>query len=286
MSDADNDVSRGADPSLDAFVRVRLDLSYDGTDFFGWAVQPGRRTVQGVVQDALAAVLRVPSASLTVAGRTDAGVHASGQVAHLDLPAPVWLSAAARVLRSVNGVLAPDVRLLAIAEAPRGFYARFSALWRRYIYRVSDRGVEPLRRNFVLGWPRHLDDRAMSDAAAGLIGLHDFAAFCKRRPTGTSVRTLQRLDITRKDGEITCTVQADAFCHSMVRALVGALIAVGEGRREVGWPVSLLEMNQRADDIGVVAAHGLSLVEVGYPSDAELSARAILTRAVRDGVTR
>lgn len=286
-------------------MRVRLDVSYDGTDFSGWAVQPGRRTVQADLQAALAAVLRLPAVALTVAGRTDAGVHALGQVAHADLPMRVWSTHASGLLRSVNGVLPPDVRVRTVSPAPAGFDARFSALWRRYVYRISDdpAGVDPLRRRFVVAWRRRLDEAAMHDAAQQLIGLHDFAAFCRHREGATSVRSLQVLDVTRvtagsdeseflaeaapgRAGEIVCTVQADAFCHSMVRSLVGALIAVGEGRRAADWPAGLLARERRADDVAVVPPHGLTLVSVGYPSEDRMAERADQTRAIRAPINR
>ena len=259
-------------------IRARLDISYDGTDFSGWAVQPDRRTVQGVLEEALRTVLRLPDVPLTVAGRTDAGVHASGQVAHCDLPAlPDDL------VHRLAGVLPADVRVRAVRSVPAEFDARFAALWRRYAYRISDAasGVDPLRRTQVLGWPRALDVEAMSAAANDLLGLHDFAAFCKRREGATTTRTLQQLTLIRDGDEITCTVVADAFCHSMVRSLVGALLAVGEGRRAVEWPASLLARDRRADDVPVAPAHGLTLLEVGYPPDDQLAARAELTRARR-----
>jgi tRNA pseudouridine38-40 synthase len=294
MSDGEIAVSDHGDPSLDAFVaaesltRVRLDVAYDGTQFSGWAAQPARRTVQAVLQEALATVLRLPGVELTVAGRTDAGVHATGQVAHADLPAAAWQAEGDRLVRRLAGVLPGDVRVAAATPAPPGFDARFSAVWRRYEYRICDAeaGVPPLRRHVVLAWRRRLDETAMAQAAAGLLGLRDFAAFCKRRDTGTTVRTLQRLDVAREQagaqaGEIVCRVQADAFCHSMVRSLVGALLAVGEGRRPVDWPATLLGRSSRADDVGVAPAHGLTLLEVGYPADAELAARAEQTRARR-----
>jgi tRNA pseudouridine38-40 synthase len=259
-------------------MRVRLDVSYDGTDFSGWAVQPGRRTVQGELESALCTVLRLPAVPLTVAGRTDAGVHATGQVAHCDLP-----DLPADLVRRLAGVLPADVRVRAARVVPADFDARFAALWRRYVYRIVDApaAADPLRRNQVLAWPRPLDDGAMADAAARLLGLHDFAAFCRRREGATTVRTLTRLAVERTDLELTCTVEADAFCHSMVRSLVGALIAVGEGRRPVDWPAGLLDLDRRADDVPVAPAHGLTLVEVGYPPDDELAARAQQTRARR-----
>lgn len=251
-------------------------------------MQPGRRTVQGDVQAALATALRLPGVSLTVAGRSDAGVHATGQVAHVDLPGAVWSDAEPRALRSVNAILAADVRIARLAPAPVGFDARFSALWRRYVYRIWDgaAGAPPLRRRELLVWPRQLDVAAMRDAAAHLMGLHDFAAFCRHRAGATTVRTMQRLDVDRRGDEIVFTVQADAFCHSMVRSVVGALVAVGEHRRRPDWPARLLAQDRRADDVAVVAAHGLTLVEVGYPPDAELAERARQTRAVRASITR
>jgi tRNA pseudouridine38-40 synthase len=261
--------------------RLRLDLAYDGTDFSGWARQPGRRTVQEVVEEALARVLRTPPPALTVAGRTDAGVHATGQVAHVDLAAQPDLDGLARRLA---GVLPRDVRMRRIAPAPPGFDARFSALWRRYEYLISDdeSGADPLRRRFVLDHRRRLDAAAMNDAAAGLLGLHDFAAFCRRREGATTVRTLIDCAVRRAGTEIEVAVRADAFCHSMVRSLVGALIAVGEARRAVGWPKSLLESAERSDAVTVAPPHGLTLVQVAYPADDELSVRAAATRRRRE----
>jgi tRNA pseudouridine38-40 synthase len=275
MSDGEFPVSDLRDPSLDS-LRVRLDLSYDGTEFSGWAVQPGRRTVQGTVQDALATVLRLPSVALTVAGRTDAGVHATGQVVHCDLPAlPPDL------VRRLAGVLPGDVAVTAAAVVPHVFDARFGALWRRYEYRIADGGVSPLRRRFVLDHRRVLDVAAMAEAATQLTGLHDFAAFCRRREGATTRRTLLAFEVVRAEDEIVCTIRADAFCHSMVRSLVGALLAVGEGRRAPSWPASLLARTLRADEVGVAPAHGLTLVEVRYPPAAELAERAAQTRARR-----
>jgi tRNA pseudouridine38-40 synthase len=268
-------------------VRVRLDISYDGSEFSGWALQTGRRTVQGVLQDALVTVLRMPAAPLTVAGRTDAGVHASGQVAHLDVPADVLQVVGPTLIRRLAGVLPADVRVRAVTAMSDQFDARFSAVWRRYEYRLTDaeHGSDPLRRADTLAWPRTLDVAAMARAADLLRGEHDFAAFCKRREGATTVRTLQSLDVERRGELIVCTVQADAFCHSMVRSLVGALLAVGEGRKGLEWPASLLGLRSRADAVPVAPAHGLTLVEVGYPPEPELAERAIVTRARRLPVT-
>jgi tRNA pseudouridine38-40 synthase len=266
------------------FVRLRLELAYDGAGFSGWAYQPGLRTVQGVVEEALGLVLRA-AVSVTVAGRTDAGVHATGQVAHADVPGEAWTAAVRETLvRRVAGVLPVDVRVTAVAPAAPGFDARFSALWRRYAYRVADApwGVDPLRRRDSLAWHRPLDLGALRAGGAGLLGEHDFAAFCRRREGASTIRTLHRLDWDRgPDGVLVATVQADAFCHRMVRGLVGALLAVGEGRRPPAWPASLLATRERAGSVTVAPAHGLTLVRVGYPPDADLAARAALTRRSR-----
>ena len=269
-----------ADPQ----VRVRLDVSYDGRDFSGWARQPGRRTVQQTLEDALATVLRLDEVVLTVAGRTDAGVHATGQVASFDLPEQVWTASRERVLRSLAGVLPPDVRVTGVRQVPADFDARFAALWRRYVYCIGDNptGVDPLTRGFVLAWPRRLDADAMNDAAQRLIGLHDYVAFCRWRDGATTIRTVQQFSVRREQDLVTCSIRADAFCHSMVRSLVGALLAVGEGRRPVDWPASLLLRTARSDEVAVAPAHGLTLVEVGYPPDDGLAARIAQTRARRD----
>jgi tRNA pseudouridine38-40 synthase len=270
-------------------VRLRIDLAYDGGDFHGWAVQPGLRTVQGELESALTTVLRVPAPSVTCAGRTDTGVHARGQVVHLDVDAEAVAAAAGRydgepvdaLGRRLNGVLAPDVRVRRVVAVPPGFDARFSPLWRRYAYRVGDGVPDPLARRSVLAWPRRLDEGAMGEASAALVGLHDFAAYCKQREGATTVRTLLELGWVRTGDVLTGTVRADAFCHHMVRSLVGALLAVGEGRRPPSWPAEVLAARLRDPAVPVVPAHGLTLEEVGYPDDADLAARAQEARAVR-----
>ncbi|MDT3438526.1 MULTISPECIES: tRNA pseudouridine(38-40) synthase TruA [unclassified Pseudofrankia] len=267
--------------SADGLQRLRIDIAYDGTLFAGWARQPGQRTLQGEVEDALMRVARLPAVRLTVAGRTDAGVHAVGQVAHVDIPAEVPLGGLARRL---NGVLDRAVRITGLAPAPRGFDARFSALSRRYAYRISDAsyGADPLRRHDTLAWPRPLDADGMRRAALVLLGEHDFAAFCRRREGATTIRTLLRLDVRRAaDGVVIADVEADAFCHSMVRALVGALVAVGEGRHPPVWVSHVLARAVRDPGVTVLPAHGLTLVEVRYPPDSALAARAEATRAFR-----
>jgi tRNA pseudouridine38-40 synthase len=266
-------------------VRLRLDLGYDGTDFAGWAVQPGLRTVQGVLEDALGTLFRVPRVPVVVAGRTDAGVHASGQVCHCDVEAERWEQQRDRMVRRLAGLLPADIRVYSVAQAPAHFDARFGALWRRYRYRIcdADSGPEPLRRRDTAGWRRRLDETAMRQAASDLLGLHDFAAFCRRRDGATTIRSLQRLEVVRTGDLIEIEVQADAFCHSMVRSLVGALAAVGEGARPADWPAGLLSRNQRADDVTVAPPHGLTLLAVGYPPEGELAARAEQSRAKRMG---
>jgi tRNA pseudouridine38-40 synthase len=266
-------------------VRIKIVLGYDGSAFSGWAAQPGRRTVQAVLSEALGRVLRLPGAAdVTVAGRTDAGVHARGQVAHVDVPADGWASYGNRVLRRLGGVLPADVRVLRAEVAPDGFDARFSALWRRYSYRLCDDPAlaDPLERHRTVWYPRRLDLDAMNTAAGRLLGEHDFAAFCRKREGATTIRALLRLDWRRDDaGVAVASVVADAFCHNMVRALMGALIPVGEGRRAVDWPPGVLAAGVRDPAVRVMPAHGLCLEEVGYPPDDELAARATATRRVR-----
>ncbi|MEF2527864.1 MULTISPECIES: tRNA pseudouridine(38-40) synthase TruA [Streptomyces] len=266
-------------------VRVRLDLSYDGTQFSGWAKQRTLRTVQGELESALQTVMRLPHpVELTVAGRTDAGVHARGQVAQFDLAAEVWAEHGDKLLRRLAGRLPHDVRVWRVAEAPAGFNARFSAVWRRYAYRVGDHqgGVDPLRRSHVLWHPWPLDVEAMNEASAELLGEHDFAAYCRRREGATTIRTLQQLSWERgADGIVTATVRADAFCHNMVRSLVGALLHVGDGHRPADWPGKVLRAGVRDSSVHVVKPHGLTLEEVGYPADELLAARSREARNMR-----
>ncbi|MCW2528596.1 MAG: tRNA pseudouridine synthase [Pseudonocardiales bacterium] len=285
--------SGNAGPSLDAFrsklrdpVRVRLDIAYDGSDFSGWAVQPDRRSVQGDLEEALGRILRLPSVRLTVAGRTDAGVHAIAQVAHFDIERELWEAEQVKMIRRLGGILKPDLRVYAANAAPLGFDARFSASWRRYEFRVTDAvfGAEPLRRHDTLAWPRRLDVDAMNEAAQTLLGVHDFAAYCRYREGATTVRGLLELQATRVGDVITVEAKADAFCHSMVRSLVGALIGVGEGHQKRDWPASLLALRSRSGEVRVAAARGLTLMEVRYPPAEEMAARAALTRSVRGPV--
>jgi tRNA pseudouridine38-40 synthase len=240
------------------------------------------RTVQGDLEQALATVLRRP-VELTVAGRTDAGVHATGQVAHCDVPRGLWDQHRDRLVRRLRGVLAPDVAVPAIEEAHPDFDARFGALGRHYVYRLTDApgGPPPLRRADTAAWSRTLDTDAMATAAALLLGEHDFAAFCRRREGATTIRTLLALDVVRDGDLVTIPASADAFCHSMVRSLVGALTAVGERRRPPDWPAGLLAREERASEVPVAPAGGLTLIRVDYPPDDMLAGRALLTRARR-----
>ncbi len=266
-------------------VRVRLDLAYDGRDFSGWARQRERRTVQGELESAIGTVLRLPGpVELTVAGRTDAGVHARGQVAQVDLAAEVWEREGTRLLRRLAGRLPHDVRVWRVTRAPEGFNARFSAVWRRYAYRVADHpgGVDPLLRGHVLWHDRPVDVELMNEAARLLLGEHDFAAYCKKREGATTIRTLLDLSWERTaEGIAVATVRADAFCHNMVRALVGAMILVGDGHRPAGFPGEVLAGKVRHSAVNVVRPHGLTLEEVGYPADDALAARAAEARNMR-----
>ncbi|BBY07308.1 tRNA pseudouridine(38-40) synthase TruA [Mycobacterium noviomagense] len=283
-------------PAIDdggGHVRLRLDIAYDGTDFAGWAVQAGHRTVAGVLDEALSTVFRTP-VRLHAAGRTDTGVHATGQVAHVDVPAEALPHAYPRaprraepeflpLVRRLGRFLPVDVRVRQISRAPKGFDARFSALRRHYIYRLTTApyGAEPDQARYVTVWPRELDVEAMTAASRELLGLHDFAAFCRQREGATTIRDLQRLDWSRDGYAITAQVSADAFCWSMVRSLVGALLAVGEHRRTAAWCRDLLKVTSRSSDFAAAPAHGLTLVGVDYPPEDQLEARVLITRDLR-----
>ncbi|MRX44279.1 tRNA pseudouridine synthase A [Agromyces kandeliae] len=287
-------------------LRIRLDLAYQGTGFAGWSRQPSLRTVQGVLEGALATLFRRQGSAprLVVAGRTDAGVHAAGQVAHIDVdpdafedvtrpkrggsggrPAPDPYGVLVRRLTGILGSSDDDLVVRAARRAPDGFDARFSAVWRRYAYRIADLGAEhdPLQRHRTVWYPRSLDAESMDVAAQTLLGLGDFAAFCKPREEATTIRTLQSYRWRRDDdGVLVAALQADAFCHSMVRALVGACLAVGEGRLDVSGPAELMQAGERTSAFKVLPAKGLTLTEVGYPADEELADRAEQTRARRE----
>lgn len=287
--------------SNEPLTRLRLDIAYDGTDFLGWAKQPGLRTVQGELEAALAMVFRRygPAPILTVAGRTDAGVHATGQVAHLDLT-DAQIAHLARphgrgaraveptraIAKRLNGIagLRSDVYVRSAVVAPAGFDARFSPIFRRYEYRVADSAAirNPLLRRHTVWYPAALDIDAMMDSARELLGLHDWAAYCRPREGATTIRELQEFAWHRDEtGVLIATLTADAFCHSMVRALVGAAIAVGERKVTGERLIGIRSEVQRSSEFKVMPAHGLTLVEVGYPDDDGLAARAEQTRARR-----
>jgi tRNA pseudouridine38-40 synthase len=274
-------------------VRLRLDFGYDGTAFAGWAAQPGLRTVENELSVALTLILRASKpVRLTVAGRTDAGVHARGAVAHADVDPAAWALLSGRPGRTLtqaacarlNGVLPHDMVVHGVSPAPESFHARYSAIRRRYLYRVCDRpeALDPLRRSDTVVHKRRLDVEAMHGASQRLLGLADFAAFCKKREGATTIRTLLEYSWTRSpNGTICATIVADAFCRSMVRSLVGAVIPVGEGRQPVEWPAQVLAGGWRAPGVVVMPAHGLSLEEVCYPPDVDLGSRAREARAIR-----
>jgi tRNA pseudouridine38-40 synthase len=263
------------------FRRLRLDLSYDGTNFSGWAVQPDRRTVQQVIEDAISTVAQAKAETI-VAGRTDAGVHATGQVIHVDLPETLELSDLAYKL---NRILDEDIRINQISIAPPAFHARFSALRRYYEYRILDENkvIPPLARFNTESWYRPLDVDVMNQASALLLGTHNYAAFCKFREGATTIRTLETYSWRRDNqGVLIADVVADAFCYSMVRNLVGAIVCVADGRKDASWISTLLENKERVSDSLVFPARGLSLYKVDYPDDAELLERAAKTIARRE----
>jgi tRNA pseudouridine38-40 synthase len=259
-------------------------VQYDGTEYSGWARQRDRRTVQGVLEEALRVLLHLDEAPRTAcAGRTDAGVHARGQVAHADVPAGTWV-AAARPLARLAGLLPADVRVTEADVAPEGFDARWSARSRRYAYRLDDSGStpDPLLRSWVVAHPWPLDVDRLNQASAALLGEHDFAPFCKRREGASTVRTLLELAWARDaEGLVVAGVEADAFCHSMVRSIVGALLPVGDGRSDTAVPAVLLARGTRGPEAVVAPARGLCLEEVRYPPDAELAGQAERSRRWR-----
>ena len=278
--------------------RIRLDVAYDGTDFSGWARQPGLRTVCGTLEAELAKVLREP-VTVTVAGRTDAGVHAHAQVCHLDVdPASLdQRSLEGRpelLVRRLARLLPDDVAVMDARWAPDEFDARFSALRRHYEYRLTTApwGAPPTRARDTAAWQRQAELELVRQASQRLLGLHDFAAFCRRREGATTVRELQRFDWRVEPDPRgpdaagaadvwVASVSADAFCWSMVRSLVGGVMAVGEGRRSLDWISGLLGEKERSSAVPVAPARGLALVGVDYPDDDELAARNLITREVR-----
>ena len=303
-------------------VRLRLDLAYEGGAFYGWAKQPTLRTVQGELEQALHTILRVPADDpdeplrLTVAGRTDTGVHALHQVCHLDVgeatldrcvghmgvPAPEAL------FRRLSRMVPDDIAIHAVSVAPEGFDARFSALERTYVYRICDdaRPVDPRMRGFVLALDDRLDLDAMNAAAAMTIGLHDFGSFATPNPGGTTIREVKRAHWSRipvsplvpgasggagtaggytvpaaESGLVCFTIVADAFARNMVRSLVNACVKVGQGRKDLNWFAEKMATPLREGSTGPIAPQGLTLEHVAYPAADQLAARAEAIRAKR-----
>ena len=278
------------DDTLDDTLRLRLDIAYDGTDFHGWARQKGDlRTVQQTIEDALSLVLRTDVA-LTVAGRTDAGVHASGQVAHADIPKDSLNQRSiegdpGRLVRRLAKLLPEDVRVFGVTQAPAGFDARFSALTRTYCYRVTTHpaGAVPTRARDTAVWPKPVDLDAVQACADALVGLNNFAAFCRPKEHATTIRDVHSFTWREVEPQLfEARITADAFCWNMVRALVATCLTVGEGRRAPEWPEELLLLDARAPDVSLAPARGLTLVGVDYPADSDLAARAEATRAMRE----
>jgi tRNA pseudouridine38-40 synthase len=263
------------------FLRLRLDLAYDGTNFSGWGKQPDRRTVQEEIEKAIATITQTKIDSI-VAGRTDAGVHASGQVIHVDVPETTNLD---ELGYKLNRILDTDVRIMNVTVAPPAFHARFSALRRHYTYKILDGNqvISPLHRFDVASWYRPLDIAAMNQASALLLGDHDFAAYCKFREGATTIRQLQKFEWIRdSEGFLIGDVVADAFCYSMVRNLVGAVVCVADGRFGPEWIAQTLANKVRISDSLVFPSCGLTLRQVDYPSDSELLERAAKTVARRE----
>nr|WP_114129662.1 tRNA pseudouridine(38-40) synthase TruA [Aurantimicrobium sp. MWH-Uga1] len=302
---------------VEGVVRLRLDFGYDGTDFAGWAKQPDKRTVEGTMEHAFAQVLRMDvSPRIVVAGRTDAGVHAAAQVAHIDVPLEQLIrvsfsreerrelqeqggipivdglplvphSMLHALMRRVDGSMGrnADVVINKVTVAPAGFDARFSPLARRYEYRLADglEHVNPIDRRRTAFHFYPLDVDAMNEAAEMMLGLRNFSAFCRPRPGATTIRELQEFHWQRDEhGVIVAQLQADAFCHSMVRSLVGACVAAGSGTHSLDAIEDLRDKGDRTSVFKVMPAHGLTLTQIIYPPDDEVGQRADLTRSRRE----
>jgi tRNA pseudouridine38-40 synthase len=239
----------------------RLDFAYDGTGFRGYARQEGHRTVQGELESALSAVLKT-SVDTSVAGRTDAGVHARHQVVSFPHDGDVDLD---RMQRSLNGIVGPEISVFAATRESDDFNARFSAKWRRYRYRIDTRSFsDPLRRQFVWHAGRVLDVAVMSKAAAAFVGEHDFSSFCRTVEDKSNVRRVTELLVEDSNGLIDIWIQANAFCHQMVRSIVGYLFDVGRGFSDGSRVSEVIAAQDRAAVATVAPAHGLTLWEVGY----------------------
>lgn len=239
----------------------RIDIAYDGTGFRGYARQAGQRTVQGELEAALETFLG-KTVSTAVAGRTDAGVHAVGQVVSFDHDGEIDLS---RLPRAINGMIGPDVSVTSASPAPDDFNARFSAAWRRYRYRMDTGTVpDPLSRHLAWHVDRDLDVGAMVSASRAFVGEHDFTSFCRSVEGRSNVRRVTEVSLVKADGFLDTWIQANAFCHQMVRSIVGYLYDVGRGFSEGARVIEVIEARDRAAVATVAPPHGLVLWEVGY----------------------
>ena len=257
------------------FFRAKISLSYDGTNFFGWGKQSDRRTVQGEIEAALKTLYR-QDLETVVAGRTDAGVHASGQVIHVDLPIGDFGFDFEDLSYRLNRILSEEIRIKSAERASKDFHARFGALRRHYIYKIQDGLgiIEPVKRLDITPWYRDLDIQRMNQAAATLIGEHDFFSFARFRENSTTIRTLERFDFQRDEqGLIISNIIADAFCYNMVRSLIGTMVYIGEGRFPITWAREILEKHERPSDSLVFPARGLTFIGVEYPQDSLLANR-------------
>ena len=265
----------------EGFIRIRGEVAYDGKNFSGWGMQPDQRTVQGAIEDAFTQIIGGPRTIVQCAGRTDAGVHATGQVMHLDVPLN-WGERLADLAYKVNAILDDDVVIKALLHTNQNFDARFAALSRSYTYFIKEGLRDPLTRDRVYQHRSYLDVAAMNEASQVLIGLHDFSAFCKKTDYGTSIRNLKTFTWTRTPDElIRVDITSDAFCYSMVRALVGAVISIGEGKRTKEWLADYLARGERDFGVFMAPAHPLTLVNVEYPPEEEFASRIEKTLKTR-----
>ncbi len=265
----------------EGFIRVRGEVAYDGKNFSGWGMQPTRRTVQGDIEEAFQQITQIERVIVQCAGRTDAGVHASGQVMHLDVPLS-WADRLPDLAYKVNAILTDDVVIKSLIQTNPNFDARFAALSRRYTYFVQEGLRDPLTRDRVYQHRAYLDVPAMNDACQVLLGLHDFSAFCRKSDKGTSIRTLEKFSWTRTpDDLIRADIKADAFCYTMVRALVGAALLIGESKRDKAWLADYLAGGVKDFSVFVAPAHALTLVEVLYPPEEDYLERIKLTLRTR-----
>ena len=254
-------------PTLDpksGFSRLRIDLTYDGTNFSGWAKQPNLRTIQEEIEKALSTITQNQIATV-VAGRTDAGVHAKQQVIHADLPEDTIIE---NLVFRLNQILDKDVRVISISWAEVNFHARFTPISRTYQYKIIDAGkvTAPLDRYDSAEWFRELDIDLMNAGSKLLLGAHNFFAFCKFREGGSTVKNLMKFDWHRdENGVVIGEVKADSFRYNMVRNLVGAAVCVGEGRFAPEWMLKTLQDKVRISDSYVFPAKGLTLIKVEYP---------------------